>query len=146
LSFPWTLLGWHFWACFTSWLMVHLTWFLNIFEIFLTLKIQLVVSFNFTSLCSHVTVGHIFGSLVWIFGVSLLLVLAKPSDGIHLIIVGEASYQLMNKDLHVYSFMMRLFFTCHYLNLGWQLKEVLRSWSMVFGPFWVPILIKRCFK
>jgi hypothetical protein len=93
-----------------------------------------------------VTVGHIFGSLVWIFGVNLVLVLAKPSNGIHLIIVGEAFYRLMNKDLHAYSFMMRLFFTYHYINSGWQLKEVLRSWSMVFEPFWVPILIRWCFK
>jgi hypothetical protein len=39
LSFPWILLGRHFYTCFICWLVVLLAWFLNIFEKFLTMRI-----------------------------------------------------------------------------------------------------------
>jgi hypothetical protein len=42
--------------------------------------------------------------------------------------------------------MMHLLFICHHINSRWQLKEVVKSWSMVLGPFWMPILIRWCFK
>jgi hypothetical protein len=121
--------------------MVHLTWSLNIFETLLTLKIQLVASFNFTNLYSHMAIGHIFGSLVHVFGVNWFLALAKPSDGIRLIVVGKAFYWLVNKVLHAYSFRMHLLFICHYISSKWWLIEVLRSWSMVCGPLSVPFLV-----
>ncbi len=54
---------------------------------------------QFHQLCSHAAVNHIFGFVVRILRVNQLLTLAKPSNGIHIIVVGEALYRLMNMVL-----------------------------------------------
>lgn len=43
-------------------------------------------------LCSHVAMGHILGSMTRVLGTSRLLVLTKPSSGIHPIVVEEVFY------------------------------------------------------
>jgi hypothetical protein len=52
---------------------------------------------QFHQLCSHVSVDHILGSVVWVLGASRFLALAKPSSNIHSIVVGEAFYWLMSR-------------------------------------------------
>jgi len=47
---------------------------------------------QFHELCSHVTMGHILGSMVWAFGANRFLALAKSFDDIHLIVMGELFY------------------------------------------------------
>jgi hypothetical protein len=49
--------------------------------------------------CSHVVMNHIPMPIVWVFGATKLLALAKSFEGIHLIVVGEVLYQLVNKTL-----------------------------------------------
>jgi hypothetical protein len=50
-------------------------------------------------LCSHVAMRHIFGSMIRVLGTSRFLVLAKPSSGIHPIVVEEVFYRLMSRVL-----------------------------------------------
>lgn len=48
-------------------------------------------------LCFHVASSHILWSMAWVSGVNRLLILAKLSGGIRLIIMGEVFYHLVSK-------------------------------------------------
>jgi hypothetical protein len=52
-------------------------------------------------LCSHVVISRFPRSMVQVLGANKFLVLVKPFSGIHLIIMGEALYHLMNKALYL---------------------------------------------
>ncbi len=49
LNFLWTLLSWHFYACFIYWLIFLFAWFLSIFKKHLTLRIEWMPSFSSSS-------------------------------------------------------------------------------------------------
>jgi len=48
-------------------------------------------------MCSYVVIRHILENITKTLGVIRMLTLAKPSNGIWFIIVGEVFYQLMSK-------------------------------------------------
>ncbi len=41
---------------------------------------------------------------------------------------------------------MCLLIICQHISLRWWLEEVVKLWSMVLRPLWMPILIGWCFK
>jgi len=47
--------------------------------------------------------------------------------------------------LYACGFLMCLLFNCHHISSRWSLKEVVKLWSMVFGPLWMFIMIRWCF-
>jgi hypothetical protein len=52
---------------------------------------------QFHQLCFHVAFGCILWSMGRIIGASRFLILAKPFNGIRLVVVGKAFYHLMSK-------------------------------------------------
>jgi hypothetical protein len=57
-------------------------------------------------MCSHVVMSHIPMPIVWVLSATKLLALAKPFEGIQLIVVGEVLYRLVSRALF-------LQFSCH---------------------------------
>jgi hypothetical protein len=51
-------------------------------------------------MCFYVVIGHILGSITKAFGVTRLLILARPSTSIQPIVIGEVFYQLVNKTFY----------------------------------------------
>jgi hypothetical protein len=81
----------------------------------------------------------------FIFCVAKFFTLTKFLNGIQLIIVGEALYQLMFKSLYLQLY-NAIFFTYGQMNLIYQLKIITKKWSMVFEVFWMSILVGWCFR
>jgi len=117
--------------------VVHLAWSLNIFEIFLTLKIQWMVSFNFVS---YVPIWPSTTSLgLWLGFLGIVDFLFWPNPLVAFVqLLWEKCYLNQWIKLYACSFVMHLVLTYHHINLGEQLKKVVRPWSMLFTSLWMP--------
>jgi hypothetical protein len=85
--------------------------------------------------CSHVVMSHIPMPVVRIFRATRLLALAKPFGGIHLIVVGEVLYQLVNKVLFLQFHDTFFSFICYFINSTWHSKGGVKWWFIAFEFF-----------